>query len=71
MSGLEQEFPGRVKAFNVDATTAESKAAVAELGFKNHGLVIHSAQGEALWKQPDHQVEMEDVRAKLKELTQE
>lgn len=71
MSGLEQEFPARVKAQNVDATTEESKRAVAELGFQNHGLVIRSAEGEVLWKQPDHQVKMEDVRAKLQELTRD
>lgn len=69
VSGLEEEFPGRVKSHNVDATTAESKEAVAQLGFRNHGIVIRSAAGEVLWTQPDHQVEMEDVRAKLKELT--
>ena len=71
MSGLEQEFPGIVKAHNVDATTDESKADVAQLGFQNHGLVIRSAEGDVLWKQPDHQVKMEEVRAKLEELTQE
>ena len=68
MSGLENEFPGQVLAMNVDATTEESKAEVQELGFKNHGLVIRSPEGEAIWSQPDHEVKMEDVRAKLTEL---
>jgi hypothetical protein len=38
------------------------------LGFANHGLVIRSADGETLWSQPDHDVKIEDVRAKLQEL---
>ncbi|HSR67369.1 MAG TPA: hypothetical protein VLU25_05455 [Acidobacteriota bacterium] len=71
MSGLEDEFPGRVNSKNVDATTPESKEAVAQLGFRNHGIVIRSAQGDVLWTQPDHEVQMEDVRAKLRELTAE
>ena len=62
MSGLEQEFPGKVKALNVDATTPESKKIVQELGFKSHGLVIRSSDGKVLWKQADHDVQMDDVR---------
>ena len=68
MSGLEQEFPGRVAAHNLDATTDEAKQAVAQLGFRNHGLVIRDADGKTLWSQPDHDVEMNDVRQALKEL---
>ena len=68
MSGLEQEFPGRVLAHNVDATTPESMTAVENLGFSNHGLVIRSPGGDALWSQPDHEVDIEAVRAKLSEL---
>ena len=70
MSGLEQEFPGRVVAANVDATTEESKRIVAELGFQNHGLVIRAADGEVRWKQPDHEVDMEQVRKALEEILQ-
>jgi len=62
VSGLEQEFPGKVKALNVDATTPESKKIVQELGFKSHGLVIRSSDGKVLWKQADHDVQMDDVR---------
>ena len=69
VSGLEKEFPGKVKASNVDASTPEGVAAVKELGFRNHGLVIRDAAGKALWKQPDHQVNLDDVRAAIKELT--
>ena len=69
VSGLESEFPGKVTGRNVDATTQEAKDAIKELGFKNHGLVIRDEAGKALWKQPDHEVSMEDVRKALKDLT--
>lgn len=68
MSGLDQEFQGRVRAANVDATTPEAEAVVKQLEFRNHGLVVRSAAGDVLFKQPDHEVEMEQVRAKLREL---
>ena len=68
MSGLEKEFPGRVKAQNVDATTPESKKEVQALGFETHGLVIKSADGKVLWKEADHTVKIEDVRKELGEL---
>ena len=68
MSGLEQEFPGRIKTQNLDATTPENKQIVKDLGFQSHGLVIRSADGKTLWKQPDHDVEMEDVRKAVKDL---
>ncbi len=69
VSGLEQEFEGKIIAENVDATTPETAAICKELGFGNHGIVIRSHDGETLWSQPDHQVVMEDVRAKLQELS--
>lgn len=68
MSGLEKEFPGRVKAQNADATTAENRKIVKSLGFQTHGLVIRSSDGKVLWKQPDHDVKMEDVRAAIRKL---
>ena len=68
MSGLEEEFPGRVVALNVDATIGEAKPLIKELGFKNHGLVIRSEEGEVLWTQPDHTVKIEDVRVALVDL---
>lgn len=68
MSGLEKEFPGRVVARNVDATTPESQAVIQSLGFQTHGLVIRSADGKVLWKQADHSVRMDDVRKELREL---
>jgi hypothetical protein len=68
VSGLEQEFPGKVKAQNLDATTPENKQIVKDLGFKSHGLVIRSADGKTLWKQPDHDVVMEDVRKAIADI---
>ena len=68
MSGLEQDFPGKVKAQNLDATTPENKKIVKDLGFNNHGLVIRSADGKTLWKQPDHDVVMEDVRKAITDI---
>ncbi len=68
VSVLEEEFPGRIHAHNVDATTPESKESVKVLGFGNHGLVIRSSAGEALWSQPDHEVDMTQVRTALQEL---
>ena len=68
MSGLEQDFPGKVKAQNLDATTPENKKIVKDLGFNSHGLVIRSSDGKTLWKQPDHDVAMEDVRKAITDL---
>jgi len=68
VSGLEQEYKGRVRGQNLDATTDENKKIVHALGFENHGLVIRSADGKVLWKQPDHDVKMEDVRKELDQL---
>ena len=68
MSGLEQEFPGKVVASNEDATLPEAEPIIRDLGFRNHGLVVRTAGGEALWSQPDHEVNLDEVRAKLDEL---
>ena len=35
---------------------------------ENHGLVIRSSDGKVLWKQPDHEVKIEDVRRELDKL---
>lgn len=68
MSGLEQEYKGKVRGRNLDATTPENKKIVRELGFENHGLVIRSPEGKVLWKKPDHEVKLEDVRNELDRL---
>ena len=68
MSGLEDEFPGKVNAKIIDATSPDAVKAVQKLGFKRHGLVIRNQAGEALFQQPDHSVEIDDVRKKLGEI---
>ena len=68
VSGLEQEFPGKVTAHNVDATAPEARQAIRDLGFKSHGIVIRSADGKALWKQADHTVQMESVKKAIHEI---
>ena len=68
MSGLDEEFGDRIVAENLDATTPDGVAAVADLGFGNHGIVIRSGDGEVLLKQPDHDVDMDEVRRRLGEL---
>ena len=65
MSGLEQAFPGKVTARNVDVTTPEARAEIRGMGFKSHGLVIRTTDGKTLWKQPDHTVDMTDVNDAL------
>ena len=69
VSGFDAEFPGKVQARNVDATTEESRQIVRELGFQSHGLVIRSSDGTVLWRQADHDVAIDDVRAELRRLT--
>jgi hypothetical protein len=68
VSGLEKEFPGKVKTQNLDATTPENRKIVRTLGFENHGLVIRAADGKVLWKQADHEVNIDDVRAAIRRL---
>jgi hypothetical protein len=68
VSGLEQKFPGKVTAVNIDASTPEARAAVKELGFEHHGLVVKSADGRILLKQADHAVQPEAVELALHEL---
>ena len=71
VSGLEAEFPEKVVGRNVDATTEESRKVVGELGFKSHGIVIRSSDGTAIWRQADHDVAIDDVRAELRRLIRE
>mgnify|MGYP001566334468 CR=1 FL=1 len=68
VSGLEQTFPGKVTARNVDVTTPEARPAIQGLGFKSHGLVIRATDGRALWTQPDHTVNMLDVNEALHQI---
>ena len=68
VSGLEKEFPGQVKAQNLDATTDDARKAIKELGFQSHGLVIRSSDGKVLHKQADHGVDMDKVRSAIRDL---
>ena len=70
MSGLEQAFPGKVTARNVDASTPDARKAIKELGFKSHGLVVRSKDGQILMKQPDHTVDVEAVKRELRGMLQ-
>ena len=65
VSGLKQEFPGKVTPHNIDASLPEAQESIRKLGFKSHGLVIRSTDGTALWKQADHTVRIESVREAL------
>lgn len=68
VSGLEQEYKGKVSGQNLDATIEENQKIAKALGFETHGLVIRSSDGKVLWKQPDHEVKMEDVRREFDRL---
>jgi hypothetical protein len=68
VSGLEQAFPGKVTARNVDVTEPGVRAEIKGFGFKSHGLVIRTTDGKALWKQADHTVSMIDVNEALHEI---
>ena len=68
MSGLDKDYAGKVHGQNLDATTEENEKIVKDLGFSSHGLVIRSADGKVLWKEPDHEVKVEDVRKELDRL---
>jgi hypothetical protein len=68
VSGLEKEFSRRIETHYVEAETPEHRELIAELGFRSHGLVIRSPEGQVLWKQADHEVNVEDAREALREL---
>ena len=65
VSGLEQAFPGKVSARNVDAATPGARQAIKDLGFRSHGLVVRAKDGRVLLKQPDHTVDIEAVKRAL------
>ena len=70
MSGLEQAFPGKVSANNVDAATPDARKAIKDLGFRSHGLVVRAKDGRVLLKQPDHTVDIEAVKRALTTMLQ-
>jgi hypothetical protein len=68
VSDLEKEFPGEVKAVNLNARDEESQKVIKDAGFKTHGLIIRNAHDEIVWKQADHTVKMKQVRAEIRKL---
>jgi argonaute-like protein implicated in RNA metabolism and viral defense len=68
VSDLEKEFPGDVKAVNLNAREEESQKVIKEQGFQTHGLIIRAANDEIVWKQTDHTVKMDAVRAEIRKL---
>lgn len=68
VSGLEQDFPGKVKAENVDASGEAARKDIKELGFKNHGLVIRDAKGNVVHKQPDHSVDIDAAKKAIQDI---
>ncbi len=69
VSGLSEEFSQQVVSRNVDAGLPDSIQDVETLGFTNHGLVVRSAEdGAVLFKQPDHEVNMDEVREAIRGL---
>jgi hypothetical protein len=70
VSGLEQAFPGKVSAGNVDASTPEARKAIKDLGFRSHGLVVRAKDGRVLLKQPDHTANVEAVKRALEAMLQ-
>lgn len=68
MSGLEQEFPGKVSARTIEATDPERADEIRSLGFATHGLVIRSKDGKTLFKQPDHTVDITAVQSAIRQI---
>ena len=68
VAALPNEFPGQVRVKTVDATSPEGLRAIQQLELEGHGLVIRSARGFVLWKQPQHDVKMSEVRQQLRTL---
>jgi thiol-disulfide isomerase/thioredoxin len=67
IQALAQEFPGRVEVALVSAEEEEAREDVRRLEFKTQGLVVRDFRGAVLIKQADHGVNLEEVRATLKQ----
>jgi len=63
VSELGKKHENQIAINNLDATTGDRPQIQRDLGFASHGLVIHDAQGEVVFKQSDHAVKKEDVYA--------
>ncbi len=67
VEALPSKYPGQLTVRTVEHLEPEVKAAVAQLGFKSHGLVMRRG-GEVVFRQPDHRVEVEQVRLALERM---
>ncbi len=67
MSELGEKHQDKIKVENLDATTAEYKGLQAGLGFKSHGLLIRDEAGKIVFKQADHTVKEDEVKAFVEE----
>ncbi len=63
---LEHDFRGRVAVRLVDTFSAEGRAAADRYGWSSHGIVVHDRAGNLLFKERDHAVQPDDVRAVVK-----
>ena len=68
VSGLEKEFPGKLKTENLNAREPDSQKVIKAQGFATHGLLIRNAKDKVVWKQADHKVKMAAVRAEIRKL---
>ena len=68
VSGLAEEFCGEIKTENLNAREPESQKVIKDAGFQTHGLIIRNSNDEIVWKQADHTVKIDDVRAAIRKL---
>ena len=64
---MPSQYPGQLTVRTVEHLEPEGVAAVKRYDFKRHGLVITRGD-EVLFRQPDHRVEVEQVRLALARL---
>ena len=65
MSGRPSEFGSRVQVRTVEHLAPGAAEDIRALGFESHGLVIRRA-GQVVFKEADHRVRVDDVRAALR-----
>ena len=65
MSGLPSEFGAKVQVSTVEHLAPGAPEQIHALGFQSHGLVIRRGD-RVVFKEADHRVSIEDVRAALR-----
>lgn len=63
MSELGNQHQDQIRVEHLDATTAENQTLQSGFGFKSHGLLIRDKSGKIVFKQADHTVKEEEVKA--------